>query len=222
MRRFVASLAVSLVAACSASGQIMTYAPVVGQPGYFNLTIVNTCQNDNVTSAFADFSALETNYVAVRMIGAPQYLREKKIWELHYKTTAGLQFRPANNLTFNYLQPNESVLFRIQQTTNYHRFGTANGILGTEGSGNMYGTFQAPDYSVPNPVLGEMELTESTVSFSATNLLSNLTYQIQRSLDLTNGWDHVTNLTASGSETNWSEEISNEWQKAYYRVTWEE
>ena len=220
MRRIVASFAVSLLAACSASGQIMTYGG--SQKGEFFLTIVNTCQNDNVTSALADFSALETNYVAVRMIGAPQYLGGDQIWEFHYQTAAGLGFRPANNLTFNYLQPGESVTFRIQQTTNYHRFGTANGILGTEGSGNMQGTFQAPDYSVPNPVLGEMELTESTVSFSATNLLSNLTYQIQRSLDLTNGWDHVTNLTASGSETNWSEEISNEWQKAYYRVTWEE
>lgn len=72
---------------------------------------------------------------------------------------------------------------------------------------------------VPEPgTLGAISISSSVVTLLITGLTPTCTYTVQRSFTLsTNTWQSITDIVATGTETNWSETISNDWKNVFYR-----
>ena len=123
-------------------------------PGYYNITLTNTSTVDNVISLNLNFASIETNYVSLRIIGTPTYVGGDRIWEFENSTASELKFRPYENSPDDYLRPSEFAILRAQQPTNHTGFSQANATVGTQATGDMYDSFDAPDYSIPEPAAG--------------------------------------------------------------------
>jgi hypothetical protein len=63
-------------------------------------------------------------------------------------------------------------------------------------------------------------VTPGFIQLTLTNVLSEVTYTVERTFDLTNasGWEPITNLIAVGEGIVWKGAISNEWTRVFYRV----
>ena len=70
------------------------------------------------------------------------------------------------------------------------------------------------------PAVPQIAVAEGIATMSLGNCTPLVTHRIERTLDLrqTNGWTFVTNVTATGSETNWMDVLQPEWTNAFYRV----
>ena len=70
------------------------------------------------------------------------------------------------------------------------------------------------------PEMLQVSIVDGVVTMDIAGCTPLITNRIERTLDLlqTNGWTFVTNVVATGSETNWMEALSPEWTHAFYRV----
>lgn len=70
------------------------------------------------------------------------------------------------------------------------------------------------------PEMLQVSVVNGFVTMDIAGCTPLVTNRIERTLDLlqTNGWTFVTNVVATGSETNWMEALSPEWTNAFYRV----
>jgi len=72
--------------------------------------------------------------------------------------------------------------------------------------------------SDPTRILG-MTVTNGTAWLSVQQMAPSNTYSIQRSSDLNSGnWLSVSNLNLAYPGIEWSEELSNQWDKIFYRL----
>ena len=73
----------------------------------------------------------------------------------------------------------------------------------------------------PSPVLiKDISVLEDIATLSITNLTVGLTNDVNRAFDLaTPTWTTASTFIAMSSGTNWSEALSNEWHRVFYRVT---
>ena len=73
---------------------------------------------------------------------------------------------------------------------------------------------------VRTPAIPQIVVADGTATVSVANCTPLVTNRIERTQDLlqTNGWTFVTNLVATGAETNWMETLPADWTNAFYRV----
>lgn len=65
----------------------------------------------------------------------------------------------------------------------------------------------------------DMTITNGSVWLSVEQLAPSNTYSIQRTSDLTeDNWLSVSNLNLAYPGIEWSEELSNQWEKVFYRL----
>lgn len=84
-------------------------------------------------------------------------------------------------------------------------------------------------YTIENPGLPpaparitDLSVANSMLSFVITNLSASATNHVLRSSDLlAPAWSTIHTFTGVSGQTNWGEALSNEWEKAFYRVTTE-
>jgi hypothetical protein len=67
--------------------------------------------------------------------------------------------------------------------------------------------------------ISSMTLTGGVAAIVITNLTDRATHAVERSHDLLNGsWTTTGVFTVENGRTNWSEQLSNDWQRVFYRV----
>jgi hypothetical protein len=70
------------------------------------------------------------------------------------------------------------------------------------------------------PEIPQVAIADGRMTMDIAGCTPLVTNRIERTLDLqqANGWTFVTNLVATGSDTNWTEVLQPEWTNAFYRI----
>ncbi|MBU1694684.1 MAG: hypothetical protein KKC51_12065 [Verrucomicrobia bacterium] len=221
--RLRSAIFISLISTSIYAADLVTYAQDPGIPSNFYMTLTNTNSFDNVTHLTLDYDAIESDYVTARITGEPMYIAGSRNWVYEGSSSAQLTFNPLMSDPDEYLRPGEFVTFRVSHATNITGTAQANGIASTTASGSMQAPFNAPSYAVPEPstnVLLTASMSEQLISIVMTNMSPAYTCIIQRTFSLLpSSWSNIVEIVPQSSETNWSEQISNSWEKAFYRVS---
>ena len=74
---------------------------------------------------------------------------------------------------------------------------------------------------VRTPEVPQIAVADGSVAVSLSNCTPLVACRIERTRDLmqTNGWTFVTNVVATGAETNWMEILPADWTNAFYRIS---
>ena len=67
--------------------------------------------------------------------------------------------------------------------------------------------------------LANVSFDGGVMTLSIANLTIGSTNYVDRTLSLSTSWTNVSTFIATGVATNWSETVSNQWLKVFYRVT---
>ena len=65
----------------------------------------------------------------------------------------------------------------------------------------------------------DLSISDGSLTLTIQHLAASNTFSIQRCFDLTNDtWDSVSNLMLTIPGVQWSEDVSNQWDKVFYRL----
>lgn len=68
-------------------------------------------------------------------------------------------------------------------------------------------------------IIQNMSMADGSVTLTIQHLAASNTFSIQRCVDLAGGaWGSVSNILLTAPELQWSEDISNQWDKVFYRL----
>lgn len=82
---------------------------------------------------------------------------------------------------------------------------------------DVYGVF----VDMQMPAFGGIQTRGGAVTLSVTNLFQGGSNCVERSFSLgSTNWDSAGNFVSTSAITNWSEVLSNQWDKAFYRLNW--